>query len=138
MCSGARRSRPGGRSVLRKMTRRSSPNWRRRCNAPGPGTCFWRRAWRRCGLPTARKGPMTATTQLLLIDDDPDFAALVQAGLPRHWTANPLTLAVVDDIDAAIAHIDTQPVDFVLLDLHLPGRSGLDAIPALVLAMTTD
>jgi DNA-binding response OmpR family regulator len=62
--------------------------------------------------------------RLLLVDDDPQMATLVRilarrAGLTLAWSA---------DVDAAWTAIQAELPDLVLLDINLPGRSGLELL----------
>lgn len=50
-----------------------------------------------------------------LIEEDPDVAVVVQAG----------------DADAGLRLLTERRFDIVILDINLPGRSGLDLLPAL-------
>jgi len=38
------------------------------------------------------------------------------------------SVAVVGDVDSALAHLHTDPVDLIVLDLSLPGRQGIDLL----------
>lgn len=60
--------------------------------------------------------------RLLLVDDD----RLVLATLARGLTAAGFEVATAVDADAALAALGDEPPDLVILDIGLPGRSGLD------------
>lgn len=66
--------------------------------------------------------------RILLVEDDPADARLVSEALESGSV--PMEVDRVDDGDAALAHaIDpANRPDLVLLDLNLPGRSGLDVL----------
>src|SRR5207248_3336671 len=73
-----------------------------------------------------------ATIQVLVCDDH----ALVRSGLKRLLEAEAGIDVVGEAADAeeAVAAVaDTQP-DVLLLDVVMPGRSGIDAIPDLLSA----
>lgn len=64
---------------------------------------------------------------ILVAEDDRDIAELISHYLKKAgWTAH-----VVAAGDQALAYIRNHPVDVVLLDLMLPGMSGLDVCQAL-------
>lgn len=73
-------------------------------------------------------GPHTADrVHILVAEDDRDIAELVSHYLKKAgWSAH-----VADAGDQALAHIRNHPVDVVILDLMLPGMSGLDVCRAL-------
>ena len=65
---------------------------------------------------------------VLVVDDDPDVgkvieALLVQAGISCRW---------VPDADSALAMLRERPMDLVITDLRMPGRSGLELLEAIV------
>lgn len=83
---------------------------------------------------------------ILLVEDDIDYAALllrlVRNG--KHSTLVDCTVKQVVTLDAAIAQLNLQPVDVILLDLTLPGIAGLDtlarmqqAAPAIAIVVLT-
>src|SRR5262249_3034027 len=75
----------------------------------------------------------SATTQIVVAEDDRDIAALIAHYLQKAgWTAH---LSVTGD--EALAHIRRQPVDLVILDVMLPGLSGLEVCRALRADETT-
>lgn len=78
---------------------------------------------------------MLPLEHVLLIDDDPDFAALVQQGLPRLFAPQPCEVVVASTLALARHSLTSAPCDVILLDLRLPGEQGLDGLPALVQAM---
>lgn len=59
--------------------------------------------------------------RLLLVDDD----RLVLATLVRGLAVAGFEVAVAADVDAALALLGDEPPDLVILDIALPGRSGL-------------
>src|SRR5215218_10794725 len=61
-------------------------------------------------------------TQVLVVDDDPTVSDVVRRYLERAGFA--VTLAA--DGPAALAAAERRPPDLVVLDLMLPGMSGLD------------
>ncbi|MGJ3630013.1 response regulator [Sphingomonas sp. MMS24-JH45] len=62
--------------------------------------------------------------------------AVARAALSRfaHDTARYAVVAAVSDIDRALAFLATETVDVVVLDLELPGTSGIDGLPAVMAA----
>lgn len=70
-----------------------------------------------------------ATTRILIVDDH----TLFRRGLTALLTRDPLFVVVGDAADAGEAQrraLEWQP-DVILLDNHLPGVNGVDALPAL-------
>jgi DNA-binding NtrC family response regulator len=78
---------------------------------------------------------------VLVVDDEPG----VRESL-RMLMKDDFDVTAVGDVDAALAVIDARPIDAVLLDLVMPGRTGLDFLrelaersevpPVLVLSAT--
>jgi DNA-binding response OmpR family regulator len=67
------------------------------------------------------------TVRILIAEDDRDIADLVVHYVRKaEWDAH-----VVDAGDKALAYARTNPVDLVLLDVMLPGLSGLEVCRAL-------
>jgi DNA-binding response OmpR family regulator len=65
--------------------------------------------------------------KILIAEDDPDIADLIALYVGRAgWDPH-----VVGGGDAALAHARTQPVDVAILDIMLPGMSGLEVCRAL-------
>jgi len=72
-------------------------------------------------------------TRIVVAEDDRDIADLIAHYLQKAgWTAH--VAATGDD---ALAHIRRQPVDLVILDVMLPGLSGLEVCRALRADQTT-
>ncbi len=64
---------------------------------------------------------------VLVVDDDPDFAKLLQRLLQREgWHAE-----IAHDGAAALAKLRAKPYQLVLLDKHMPKRSGLEVLQEL-------
>lgn len=63
----------------------------------------------------------TAGGSILVVDDDPDIAALLSEFLARHGFA----VTAAENGDALRAALRTGSFDLVLLDLMLPGEDGL-------------
>ncbi|MDQ2769366.1 MAG: response regulator transcription factor [Bacteroidota bacterium] len=63
---------------------------------------------------------------ILLVEDDPRLAALVRRGLEEEQ----LTVTVAADGETGQHLALTQPFDLLILDVLLPGRSGLEVLAA--------
>jgi len=68
--------------------------------------------------------------RVLLIEDNPGDATLFEHHLTttRSGSFPPSTVAHVESLDEAIAELDDERFDLVLLDLGLPASSGLDTL----------
>src|SRR4051812_2424864 len=64
---------------------------------------------------------------LLLVDDDQPFRARLQRALQDRG----LTVTGAGTFDEAIAIAEAETPELALVDLKLPGRSGLDVVAAL-------
>jgi len=74
-----------------------------------------------------------SATRIVVAEDDRDIADLIARYLHKAgWTAH-----VSPTGDEALAHIRRQPVDLVILDVMLPGLSGLEVCRALRADQTT-
>ncbi|HEY1305821.1 MAG TPA: response regulator transcription factor [Vicinamibacterales bacterium] len=74
-----------------------------------------------------------SATRIVVAEDDRDIADLIAHYLHKAgWTAH-----VSPTGDEALAHIRRQPVDLVILDVMLPGLSGLEVCRALRADQTT-
>jgi DNA-binding response OmpR family regulator len=70
---------------------------------------------------------------ILIAEDDRDIADLIALYVERSgWTPH-----IVAAGDAALAHARSQPVDVAILDVMLPGMSGLEVCRALRAAPAT-
>ena len=65
--------------------------------------------------------------RLLYIDDDPGLGRLVQRALQ----ARGYTVEIALDGEAGLARLGQGGIDLVALDHHMPGRTGLDLLPAI-------
>ena len=74
------------------------------------------------GSTAAAYARVMAGTQVLVVDDDPTVSDVVRRYLERAGFA--VTLAA--DGPSALAAAEQRPPDLVVLDLMLPGMSGLD------------
>lgn len=64
---------------------------------------------------------------VLVVDDDQDFAKLLQRLLQREgWSAE-----IAGDGEEALEKLRTKPYQLVLLDKHMPKRSGLEVLQEL-------
>ncbi|MDX8494343.1 response regulator transcription factor [Mesorhizobium sp. VK22B] len=81
---------------------------------------------------------------ILVVDDEPPIRKLLRVGLGSQG----YTVSEAPNANAAIELIETQPPDLILLDLGLPGMSGLELlgkwrndgldIPVVILSSRTD
>src|SRR5271168_779297 len=69
--------------------------------------------------------PAKKTLTVLLVEDNPEFAALVQQWLALR-TEIDFVLNWTDTLQAGLNRLKNGPVDVILLDLGLPDSSGLD------------
>jgi two-component system, OmpR family, KDP operon response regulator KdpE len=65
--------------------------------------------------------------QVLVVDDEPAIRRLLRQALERAGH----TVAEATDAREALAAVDRQRPDAVLLDLGLPGRDGLELVPVI-------
>jgi DNA-binding NtrC family response regulator len=63
---------------------------------------------------------------VLVVDDEAAIRESLRMLLKRECD-----VAVAENVDAALAQIDEHPPDVILLDVVMPGRSGLDLLPEL-------
>jgi two-component system KDP operon response regulator KdpE len=59
---------------------------------------------------------------ILIVEDDPNIRKLVRVNLTKRG----YSVSEAEDSHQAIAHFQAEPIDLVLLDLMLPGLSGVD------------
>ncbi len=59
---------------------------------------------------------------ILIVEDDPNIRKLVRVNLVKRG----YTVSEAEDSHQAMAHFQAEPFDLVLLDLVLPGLSGVD------------
>ncbi len=59
---------------------------------------------------------------ILIVEDDPNIRKLVRVNLTKRG----YLVSEAEDSHQAIAHFQAEPIDLVLLDLMLPGLSGVD------------
>lgn len=64
---------------------------------------------------------------LLLVDDDPTFCSVMQRALIRRG----FRVALAHDVEQALACARAEPPAYAVIDLKMPGNSGLILIPAL-------
>jgi DNA-binding response OmpR family regulator len=64
---------------------------------------------------------------VLVVDDDPVFRALATAVLSKEGH----TVVAVSDANAALDSVVAQPPDLIVLDIELPGMSGLELLTRL-------
>lgn len=69
----------------------------------------------------------------LLVDDDPTFGNVLARSLQKRG----FTVSTATDANSARELINQQPFDYALVDLNMPGDSGLTLIPQLKAAQPT-
>lgn len=67
---------------------------------------------------------MMTTPRVLIVDDDPELRKSLRAALEM----NHFEVADAGDVASALAALKASFFNVVLLDIHLPGLSGLDAL----------
>jgi two-component system, OmpR family, phosphate regulon response regulator PhoB len=67
---------------------------------------------------------MVSNAQILVVDDEPDISALVAYHLARAS----YQVRTVADGPEALASVESQAPDLIVLDLMLPGMSGLEVL----------
>jgi DNA-binding response OmpR family regulator len=71
--------------------------------------------------------PPTPSARLLLVDDDAALAAMLREFLELQG----FSVATVLDGESALARVDAEPPDLVVLDVMLPGISGFEVLKRL-------
>ena len=71
--------------------------------------------------------PPAAPGRILIVDDDPEIGAMLNDFL----TLKGYAAHAVRDGAAAVREIVAAPPDVVLLDINMPGLSGLEALPTI-------
>lgn len=61
-------------------------------------------------------------TKILVVEDEKPIADIIQFNLEKEG----YHVACVSDGNEAIAHVETEPPDLILLDLMLPGKDGME------------
>jgi two-component system response regulator RegA len=70
---------------------------------------------------------VTDAPALLLVDDDPTFCEAMRRALARRG----FRVALAHDVDAALASMRIETPAYAIVDLKMPGKSGLTLIPRL-------
>src|SRR4051794_8668137 len=71
-----------------------------------------------------------SVTRIFLCDDEPSYRALVRTVLPT--TGRYEVVGEASDGQEAIDHAPATNPDVILLDLHMPGMGGMEALPRLL------
>src|SRR5206468_12871495 len=71
--------------------------------------------------------PPAEPGRILIVDDDPEMRAMLSDFL----TLKGYSAQAVPDGAAAVREIVAAPPDVVLLDINMPGLSGLEALPTI-------
>ena len=62
--------------------------------------------------------------RLLMVDDEPDFKEAVL----KHLSRRGIRLSVADCCLDALANLETEPADVVIMDMHMPGLDGIQCL----------
>lgn len=71
---------------------------------------------------------MSEPDQLLLVDDDPTFCRVMARALSRRG----FNVIQAGSVTTAASHARQTPPAYAVIDLNMPGESGLQLIPALL------
>ncbi|MEZ3115070.1 response regulator [Halobaculum sp. MBLA0147] len=69
--------------------------------------------------------------RVLYVDDEPEFADLVEYWLEDDDGDPPLSVTPTTGVEEALEVLANQPIDCVVSDYDMPGRDGLDLLEAL-------
>ena len=72
-----------------------------------------------------------APSTLLLVDDNPTFLRILKSYLDENYLEEVLVVGTASDGNEALAKATELRPDVILLDLAMPGLTGLNAIPHL-------
>ena len=75
----------------------------------------------------AQGAAQSSAARVLIVDDDPEICAMLEEILGGKGYA----VRTVSDATRAVRDIVHAPVDVILLDIDMPGLSGVDALPTL-------
>ena len=73
----------------------------------------------------------TGEVTVLYVDDEPEFADLVQYWLEGDDGEPRLSVTLAEDVEAALDVLAAQSVDCVVSDYNMPGRDGLELLAEL-------
>ena len=60
--------------------------------------------------------------RILVVDDEP----AIREGLIAILQAASYSVTAVEDAEAALTYLESHPVDLALLDIRMPGKSGVE------------
>ena len=75
-------------------------------------------------MPAASNEVLREPIHVLVVDDDPDIALMLEDRLDAMGTI----VLIARNGEDAIRHLDTSPVDAVLLDIEMPRMSGIETL----------
>jgi len=71
--------------------------------------------------------PLHDAASLLLVDDDPVLCEVLARALTRRG----FTVSIANSVEAALQSVEDDPPEYAVVDLKLPGQSGLKLIARL-------
>ena len=75
--------------------------------------------------PALRQERRKSADMVLVVDDERFFLTILGDFLTQHLHMHPV---LVQDGEAALALLETEPIDLVLLDILMPGMDGLEVL----------
>ena len=75
----------------------------------------------------SRGQAIPSTTQILVVDDEAAFRSLVAGHLERAG----MTVTTLGSAEEALAWLEQRQPDLMLLDVHMPGMTGIELVTRL-------